>query len=548
MTHFLNHYTLKFTPLTPLHIGADESYEPGNYVIDDEAGALYSYDTQAVLAGLTDSDRKQLLSIVSGKPDDEMITKVQDFFHSHREKLLAFANQPVPVTKGLLRHYLNRIGKTANRESNGRRVINKLEIDRCFYNPVTGHPVLPGSSIKGAIRTAMLDAENQGKSTNHRKHGDLQKELLHGSFDTDPFRLISLGDANWQGVNSKPVCEVKFAINCKREPVVKDGKLLESQAEIKGLYQLLECIAPNHYQGFSGSINFLDTQSIKQHASKLPKQNLLWTIKDVAEKCNAFYMHLFINEIAAMKKRNYLETDWTQKIESLLADGLLKRLDANEAFLLRLGRHSGAEALTLDGVRKIKIMQGRDKPPINNAKKPITWWLAADDVGSKQGMLPFGWVLVEIDPQTPDTQLQNWLENGNAELSQWMQTQLAKQNQLKKQAEMRQSQELARLLIEQEQAEAARLKSEAEKQRLESLSPLEQEIETLLKSIPQQEHDTRLLQELEKDRWQGDDSRIVALKIKTLMEQSGKWLPGFTGENKQKAKLKERSQKVLKFL
>ena len=74
MTHFLNHYTLKFTPLSPLHIGADESYEPGNYVIDDEAGALYSFDSNAALAGLSETERQQLLTIVNGKPDDRMLT------------------------------------------------------------------------------------------------------------------------------------------------------------------------------------------------------------------------------------------------------------------------------------------------------------------------------------------------------------------------------------------------------------------------------------------------------------------------------------------
>ena len=161
MTHFLNHYTLKYTPLSPLHIGADESYEPGNYVIDEEAGALYSFDSQAALAGLSDSDRQQLLSIVNGKPDDSMLTKVQAFFHNHREKLLAFAMPPVPTASGVKSLYEKRIGKTAQHEGHGKRVINKLEIERTFYNPVDGKPLLPGSSIKGAIRTALLDGINQ---------------------------------------------------------------------------------------------------------------------------------------------------------------------------------------------------------------------------------------------------------------------------------------------------------------------------------------------------------------------------------------------------
>ena len=97
MTHFLDHYTLRYTPLSPIHIGADESYEPGNYVIDDEGGALYSFNSQTAVTGLGEKEKKELLTIVNGKPDDLMLTKVQAFFHNHRESLIAYANSPVPT-------------------------------------------------------------------------------------------------------------------------------------------------------------------------------------------------------------------------------------------------------------------------------------------------------------------------------------------------------------------------------------------------------------------------------------------------------------------
>ena len=110
------------------------------------------------------------------------------------------------------------------------------------------------------------------------------------------------------------------------------------------------------------------------------------------------------------------------------------------------------------------------------------------------------------------------------------------------------SQEQEKRQAEQQIAEEMRLKQEAEQQRLASLSPIDQEIETFLKPIQAQEHDTRLLQELEKGRWEAADAKVVAQKVKALMEQAGKWMPDFAGDNKQKVKLKERSQKVLKYL
>ena len=549
MTPFLNHYTLKYTPLSPLHIGADESYEPGNYVIDDEAGALYSFDNRATLAGLTVSDRQQLLAIVNSKPDDTMLTKVQAFFHSHREKLLAYAMPPVPTASGIKLLYQKRIGKTAQHEGQGRRVINKLEIERTFYNPVDGKPLLPGSSVKGAIRTALLDGINQGKPLFDRneRNQKLQERLFEGSFHTDPLRLVSIGDAGWQGKAEKPACQVQFAVNRKRQPVIKNGQLVQSQAEASNLYQLLECVAPYHYQSFTGSLTLHNTQSVAQDNRKLPKQQLRWTAKDIANACNAFYMELFWKEFHAMKERNYLKTDWLNQLEQLLDNGLLKRLDDGDAFLLRVGRHSGGEAMTLNGVRNIMIKgQGKEK---TWEKQPKTWWLAAEDVSSKQGLLPFGWVLVEIDPKAPDSQLQQWLENGNHDLTAWMQQQLNKQNALKQKAELLQQQEQQKRQAEQQAAEEIRLQQEADQQRLASLSPIEQEIETFLKSIQQQDHDTRLLQELEKGHWQATaDVKIVAQKIKALMEQANKWMPDFAGDNKQKVKLKVRSQKVLSYL
>ena len=43
-------YRMHITPISPVHIGAGESYEPSNYVIDD--GWLHEFDTGAVLSAL----------------------------------------------------------------------------------------------------------------------------------------------------------------------------------------------------------------------------------------------------------------------------------------------------------------------------------------------------------------------------------------------------------------------------------------------------------------------------------------------------------------
>lgn len=545
MTHFLQHYTLKYTPLTPVNIGADESYEPGNYVIDTDAGALYGFDSSAAIAGLSASEKKRLLAIVNGKPDDEMLTKVQAFFYDNRESLLAFAKPPIPTAQGVKALYEKRIGKTAQHEGQGRRVINKLEIDRTFYNPIDGNPLLPGSSIKGAIRTALLDQINNGnpRKGQNLRNQQLQEQLFEGKFDTDPMRLVSVADAAWHGKADKPAYQVQFAVNRKRKPVVDErGNLRPSMGE--NLYQLLECISPNQYQSFHGSLNLHTPQMVVKNTNKLPK--IQWTIQDIAKACNDFYKPQFLDELEKLRDRNYICADWVNRMADLLASSLLKRLNEGQVFLLRVSRHSGAEALTLDGVRNIMIKgKGKDK---TWEAKPKTWWLAADQTSDHQNLLPFGWILVEIDPKQADSAVKQWLEGNSAEVTDWLQTQLAKQNALQEKAQQRINQEQESLL-KQQQMEAEQLqKQQAEQQRLANLSPIDQELEAFLKPIQASEHDTRLLQELEKGRWQAEEAIIVAQKVQALMLAAGKWLPDFAGDNKQKVKLKERSQKVLKYL
>ena len=46
-------YRMHITPLSPIHVGTGESYEPTNYVIED--GVLHEFDTGAVMAALSAS-------------------------------------------------------------------------------------------------------------------------------------------------------------------------------------------------------------------------------------------------------------------------------------------------------------------------------------------------------------------------------------------------------------------------------------------------------------------------------------------------------------
>jgi len=401
-------YRLLITPLSPVHVGIGESYEPTNYVIDD--GVLHEFDTGAAMQALTEADRKDLLAIGNRRPDTGMIEALQRFFHARRGALMGEAVQRIPVLPGVANLYTKRIGQTANRETDGKKVVNRLEIDRTSFNPVSRLPVLFGSSIKGAIRTALLDRGNAGaglREVQDRRTGrsrnennqELQQRLFQyraGKFELDPMRLIQLADATWQGEPGLPAAQVSLAVNRKKAPVADaQGNLRKSKAD--DLYQILECTPSWRYRAFKGQLTVQSLAGLDpHHRDKQPAADLRFDTGRIAQACNVFYRPILDEEIRLMRERGYLDAAWDKTILDIL-DANAERFRRGELFLLRVGRHSGAESVTLNGVRNIKIMKGKDEKP-EYLDTPKTWWLAAEDKDQMQNLLPFGWLLIEVHP------------------------------------------------------------------------------------------------------------------------------------------------------
>lgn len=406
-------YRLHITPLSPVHIGTGESYEPTHYVIEE--GALHEFDTGAAMAAMLEADREELLRIASAKPNLQMLKDVQSFFYKRRKPLQAHSINCIPVLPGIANLYNQRVGKAANTEGDGKQVINRLEIDRTAYNPITRQPVLFGSSLKGAIRTALLDWKNQGEPLqtledyrtgriNKENNQALQQRLLDfraGKFELDPLRLLQIADAPYQGEAGLPAALVQLAVNRKKHPVRdENGNLRLSQAEQAkggGLYQILECLPGWRFRAFASQINLQNlgnlSETDRSGNRRLPAESLRFDIDQIARACNRFYLPLLTDERKILKEQGFIDDAWNESVTQALKLNQDK-LQQNRAFLLRVGRHSGAESVTLNGVRNIKIMQGN--PPYQAEAK--TLWLAANAIDQRQNLQPFGWLLVEVEP------------------------------------------------------------------------------------------------------------------------------------------------------
>jgi CRISPR-associated protein Csm5 len=390
---------LCLTPLSPIHIGCGMDFEPTNYVIDE--GVLYHFDPARAV--LSDKDRTALMNAL-GKGGTDALQRVQKFFYDRRKTYAGAATSCISVAHGVAKLYADRIGQIAQYEANGGRVTNQLEIERTAHHPHTGTPYLPGSSLKGSMRTAWLDYLNKGsgKPSEDRGAQDVEKRLLGGSFHTDPFRLVRLADAAGHGVAGK----VYFSTNHKKRLVHnKDGVVVDA----KGPSTRRESVVAGQYRAFSSEIRF-DLLPGQNASDKMPRPDRqIEGFTELAQACNRYYLPRLARECQVLDERRFANPDWLRALNVLLQK-LMPQLDAGQLMLLRVGRHSGAESVTLDGIRSIKIMAGKGMQPQYSPDGAKTLWLAAEHENDRSGLLPFGWPLIEPADAPEHPALKAWCE------------------------------------------------------------------------------------------------------------------------------------------
>ena len=281
---FLQHYPMTISTLSPIHIGCGEDYEPTNYVMIDQC--LQYFNSMGLSNVLNDDDIKKLESSLSAR---DPLIHLQKFIYDRKEKFASQSVQSRVVTKSLFEKYEKVVGKSANIESDGGKIVNKLEIARTAYNSHTQLPVILGSSIKGSMRTAWLNHLNNGKDINPkpRNSRDLEKELLKGNFSEDPFRLVKVADAEFVASHSVRYPEILFENNIKR--VQK-----QNQKPARQLLCLMREIIPEfNVDSFRGSLTLQDLLDVSHE--KIPKSTISFV--QLVKACNKFYQSILKKEL-----------------------------------------------------------------------------------------------------------------------------------------------------------------------------------------------------------------------------------------------------------
>ncbi len=472
---FLHNRQLVLTPLSPIHIGCDEDFEPTNYVIDE--AILYGFEP--ALARLPENLRNRLGEL----GDQADLLGIQRFFREHSAYFTVHADTLIPVAKGLAEDYQRQVGKAVQRESSGNRVFNQLFIERASHT--NGQPYIPGSSFKGALRTAWVDRLNdsklplsseRGKQRNSWDSAKIEQRLLQGDFATSPLRLVKPADFMPQGDVAR---QVLYAVNLKKDRVLdKEGR--ERQA--RGIAARKECILPGQYRAFTGSLTQYDLGAHEDSNNTPARAARLREFTHLVRDVNRYHLPRLREELTRLDQRGLLNPGWKKAIETLLAAEIEPLLQAGGALLVRLGRYGGAEHKTLsgEGVASIEIKEGKGpdgRSPFQSHTKTV--WMASDTRNGRQHLLPFGWALVEVDPQGELPRLRAWCDQaktGRPDMNGVRARFDAAKARAAEQTERARTEKAAV-----EAAEQARELAEADRlARLATLSPALQEVESFI--------------------------------------------------------------------
>jgi len=366
-------YKVRLHVISPVHIGCDDAYEPTGFVVDRANRQLVAFDPVEFVRGLTPEDRQKFLSICE-KGTLGSLVELYRFMDGRRS---AATGRSVSICDGFLVNYDRVLKLTAERDI--RQELNKFAIARTSYLPMDNAPYIPGSALKGALRTGWLNHLNRGAVRpvdGRNKHAgksletDLLK-LVERDISSDPFRLVKVSDFLPVG---QPETMIRFAVNKKKKP---------SKHEPRGPQQILEVIRHDRNALFEGIVTLMAPEKGASIRNPLPVELSLF------QSLSAFFQKEMDEEETMLKGIN-LSAGIARKLREKFGERYLK-----EVFPVRIGRHSGAEAVTIEGGRSIKIMGKKGVPPKFDPHSTTTW-LAGDTPKATAGLHPFGWVALEI--------------------------------------------------------------------------------------------------------------------------------------------------------
>ena len=318
-------YRVKIKTLAPVHIGSGQEIQKSEYVYDKESGMLYVMDTYKLFEGLSKFN---------------LLDRFEEFILKSPESTMTdfVAGNGITAYKdwAAYSYYVGKAKKYANPIKG-------------FVKDAYGMPYIPGSSLKGAIRNALLstilrqknegftyiasETENERKGYNYlsKQSSELDIKVFHAARKDEkdePYTKINNAvNSKMRGLiisDSKPLSKDSLIV-CRKEDMLKDGTT-------KSISLLRECIAPNTELEFTMTI---DSDVFKYSAETL--------------------------EVAVKNQYNYIKTSFMDKFSADIKN------DKLNGALLFIGGGTGYVSKT--ATYSLFYEKGGNKRAVKNTSK-----------------------------------------------------------------------------------------------------------------------------------------------------------------------------------
>lgn len=338
----MGRYKVECEILSPLHIGAGDTIEPMDYVIKD--GRLHGISFERFCARLDKAGGAAFEALIDKGNLVEIRSFVARNFAPERDALCSV--EVSPQVEALYKSKINDIR-------------HQLMIAPFIKTEGAEVPYVPGSSLKGAVRTAIISeaARKSGLKPprDAREERQFEAQVLNSRDPKDdPFRGLKIRDKSL-APGETIVREVKN-VSRKRGPSAIPMICEVSHSLVNGKPVVFEAEVIIDEDLFGAG--FL--------SGKL-------TMAEVIASCNAFY-----GEKMKREHSKFYKGTASEKVSERLLSVPLE----NGSFLLRIGRFQGAESVTLDGYRN-------PRPPGNK-----TVWGTSRNLA--EGIYPMGWVKATV--------------------------------------------------------------------------------------------------------------------------------------------------------
>lgn len=370
--------TLRFTatPLTPIHVGDGTTLVPEDYLLAGDE--LIRFNRSTVLRDMAPAVRRELEDAL----DKNRFERAQEMLRgacdprSHALGRIGISNESRQALQTLVAH--------------PESPVRQREVHPFLRNPISGRPVVAGSSIKGAIRTAIVNQFTQKhlpavkaavcQADVRRQAQTLETEALNyefGRLESDPLRLLKVADA-------------ELPDGCTRIDRALQFKLDQGFNDIQMHYERLLSRGDGETLCFGLELELDDSAIANERVRALIGRELSFDL--IRQACNTFY----IGRMLAEHKRFFHED--TAPEARYGAQGLVKfqgekllvaKSLRDEGILLRIGRFSHFESLSVDELRQGWNIQ-RKKP----IEEGSTRTLCRSARISSSAPMPFGWLML----------------------------------------------------------------------------------------------------------------------------------------------------------